>query len=337
MKKHILALALTVPMMLSAQDGIKPEVHLAADARVDWTEIREDSEVDHAASGFAGRYLNVMLDGKLNDHFKFSLRHRLNKSITNGRFFDATDWVYVTYSPNQTFDISAGKQVVCIGGYEYDRAPINIYWASEFWNNIGCYQFGISGTVHFEERDALTFQVCESPFSSPGLRDIYAYNLQWNGQHGPWQTIWTANLMEYQRGEFISYIALGNKVTLGDFDAEIDFMNRAERRQHRFFFSDCSVMATLAYKVKPWVNPFVKYTYDVNKSNYADYCVLPGTEMNTIGAGLEAWPLNAGRNEVRLHGFVGYAWGNNGNPSGAWHDKQLFVNFGIKWRFQILN
>ena len=39
------------------------------------------------------------------------------------------------------------------------------------------------------------------------------------------------------------------------------------------------------------MNLFAKYTYDVNASNMADLCVLPGTELSRVGAGLEYFPI----------------------------------------------
>ena len=329
-------MALLPALTLSAQDSItKPELHLAVDARVDFTEKWVDGDVDHEASGFKGRYLNVMFNGRFNDQFSFSLRHRLSKTIEKGNLWDATDWLWLDYAPCKEASFNIGKQVVAIGGYEYDRAPIDIYWGSEFWNNIACYQFGVSGTWHIAPTDALMFQFCQSPFQVSGMRDIYGYNLQWSGHHGPWQTLWSLNLLEYQRGRYISYISLGNKLTFGDFSAEIDLMNRASSRG-TYFFKDCSVMADLGYKATPWLRPFVKYTYDVNKDCEADLLVRPGTEINTIGGGLEAWPLKKGKNEIRVHADVGYEWGKNGNPAGALRDKGLFVNVGVKWRIDIL-
>ena len=47
-------------------------------------------------------------------------------------FFNATDWFYVDYKPTEQWTLSAGKQVIDIGGWEYDYAPINLYYCSEF-------------------------------------------------------------------------------------------------------------------------------------------------------------------------------------------------------------
>jgi hypothetical protein len=83
-------------------------------------------------SGFRGKYLNVLLSGDIGKHWSYSYRQRLNKAHANQSFFDATDWIHLTYTLNKHWSFNAGKQVVGIGGYEYDRAPIDLYFCSEY-------------------------------------------------------------------------------------------------------------------------------------------------------------------------------------------------------------
>lgn len=311
-----------------------PKIDVSLDTRLDFVEQWNDGDADHEASGFKGRYLNLMIKGDLGHGFSYNFRHRLNKTIEKSSFFDATDWIYVNYKPSDDYILSAGKQVVAIGGYEYDRAPINIYYASEFWNNIACYQFGASVTRMFAN-DAFMIQACQSPFHQPGRNDMYAFNLQWNGNHGPWQTIWSVNALEWAPGRWINYISLGNRFEVDGLVAEIDLMNRASSHG-AFWLRDFSLMADLAYQVSRRVKPFVKYTYDVNHRNYADLCVKPGTEMNAVGCGVEYWPLLTNRSNLRLHADVFYSWGHN-NPEGVHLDKQLLVSVGLKWWVDIFS
>ena len=112
-------------------------LRLQAETRIDYS--GEQLKSDDYKAGFYGRYLNVILSGTIGDKFSYAYRQRLNKAHADQSFFDATDWLYLNYAPSSNWQFSAGKQVVAIGGYEYDRAPIDLYFCSEFWNNIACY------------------------------------------------------------------------------------------------------------------------------------------------------------------------------------------------------
>lgn len=72
------------------------------------------------------------------------MRHRLNKKNNDASFFDATDWLYLAYRKDN-WELSAGKQVVAIGGYEYDAAPIDLYFCS----GGGTIYLAIAGVVQW--------------------------------------------------------------------------------------------------------------------------------------------------------------------------------------------
>ncbi len=312
-------------------------VNLQAEVRVDYQYTALAGDKVESNTGFKGQYLNIILNGKISNSFSYSYRQRLNKAHSSQSFFDATDWVYLMFTPNEHWEFSAGKQVVAIGGFEYDRAPIDLYTCSEFWNNIPCYQFGVSGAYSMNNgKDKLLFQVCESPFRNVSGRDVYAYNLMWYGMHDWINTAWSANMIEYQKGKFINYIALGNYFYIGNLHIYLDFMNRATSHQ-TFLFKDCSVMGEIAYNVGKKVKIFGKVTYDVNKTdNIADYCVLPGTELTLYGGGIEYYPLKENKN-LRFHATYFYSTGTNGNPDGTMVGKRSIADVGVKWKMNILS
>lgn len=133
----ILALMMLIPAFMQAQEnGL---VNLRIEARLDYMQEMRQGETVNDNSGFKGRYLNIRMDGQLSEHFSYSYRQRLNKPNNSITFFDATDWIHLTYT-NRNWSVSAGKQVVGIGGYEYDVAPIDLYIYSEYWGNIPCFR-----------------------------------------------------------------------------------------------------------------------------------------------------------------------------------------------------
>ena len=334
MKSRLFAIALStlLCMTATAQQEENAPLNVLLETRADYQRDYLDGKLVDDNTGFKGKYLNIKLTGNITDDISYVFEQRLNKMHANTNFFDATDFIYLNWQATDNLSLSAGKQVVAIGGFEYDRAPINLYFFSEFWNNIGCYQWGASATYSFnQDRDNLLFQFCESPFRSHSQYEAYAYNLMWRGSHGPLSTIWSFNMSEYDKGKYISYISLGNEVSLSkSLKTQIDFINRASKHQN-YWLDDYSLMAELSFKPNQKFNVFAKATYDVNKTeNNADYTVLPGTEMTSVGGGLEYFPL--GTNQVRLHVNYSYSFGKNGNPEGALPDKQSLFDVGLTWR-----
>lgn len=309
---------------------------LEMSARADWQLVGYDGRTDDSQTGFRGKYLMTRIDGKIVKGLTYSWRQRFNKFSSDASFFDATDWIYLDYQISG-FDLSAGKQVVNIGGWEYDRHPIDIMAASVFWNNINCYQFGVSAGYKFKSGDKLTFQVTESPFWTKSNRNMYAYNLMWTAKHGCFSPIYSLNMVEYAKGRYISYIALGNRFDLGPVEIEFDFMNRANGHG-TYFFKDVSLMGDVAWNFAPRWAVRGKITYDVNKSGQdCDMLVYNGTELTMAGGDIEFYPLLKKRHSLRLHAGCWYSWGTNTNTADMMQSKTLFVSAGLTWHGDLLN
>lgn len=309
---------------------------LRVEARLDYQRDWLDGTTIDSNSGFEGKFINLRLDGNITDNLSYSWRHRFNRNTKDANFFDATDWVYLAWNTG-SWTLSGGKQVVAIGGWEYDRAPIDLYGCSVFWNNVPCYQIGASAAYNFSTGDKLMFQFCESPFYTTANRNLYAYNLYWTGSHGIFQPIWSANLLEYRPGHYISYLALGNKFTVDRWSLELDFMNRAASHQ-TFFFKDCSVMGELSFRPTGRWKIHGKMTYDVNKTNSgADLLVLPGTELKMVGGGVEFYPFAKNLGTLRFHANAYYSWGKNANSNDVMQNKSCILDFGVKWDMNLLS
>lgn len=322
-------------------------LRLDIQARVDYQMVRQGEmalgsndytglHIDNAQSGFRGKYLVIRADGEIVKGLTYSWRQRLNTLHEDANFFNATDWVYLNYN-FRGWNFQVGKEVIAIGGYEYDRAPIDLYACSVFWNNIPCYALGASVGYDVSKNDRLTFQVVQSPFFTKENRNMYGYSLMWNGHHSFFDAIYSVNLFEYKSGEYINYISLGNKFTYKNVSLEFDFMNRAASHQ-TFFFKDMSVMGELSWRPTRNWNVFGKITYDINKSGTAaDVTVLDGTKLTMVGGGLEYYPLRKGRHSLRLHADCFYSWGFNANDANIMQGKTLFFSAGITWDMNLLN
>lgn len=335
-----------IALCAQEQQGL---LNLRVEARGDYQhEYIRGATLDDA-SGFKGKFLNVRIDGNISKEFSYSYRQRLNKNDSGDSFFDATDWVYLTWK-RENFELSAGKQVVAIGGYEYDAAPIDLYFCSEWWQNIPCYQLGVSaGYTLNEGRDKFVVQLCESPFrgdvevvdaaggvTTKKQEEMYAYNAMWMGSHGWFNTLYSVNLIEYLPGKYVSYISLGNRFDLGRFSVELDLMNRATSGS-AFLFSDVSAITKFAWRPTDKLNLFAKASYDVNNSDVdKDFIVAAGTEVVRVGAGVEYYPLKDNRNDVRLHAAASFTFGDTPAAT-VLRDNNTYISVGVTWRMNLLS
>jgi hypothetical protein len=305
--------------------------------RIDNVTSLYDCDSINNDSRFVGQYLNLILKGNINERLSYTFRQRLNKSnYDNNNIFKNTDFLYLDYSFNDKFSLSVGKQMVDIGGFEYDYAPIDVYFYSNFWKNISCYAFGISTKYNINKDNSLIFQICNSPFSKQDINNMYAYNLLWYGSFPHWKTIYSTNMIEYKRGHYINYIALGNRISVGHWDLDLDLMNRASTKQKQFFFKDYSIIGKLQYNINNKFSCYVKAGQDKNNAqenanltaaNYYDLCVIPNTDYQFYGLGGEYFPLKDSK-DLRLHLFM---YSNNDDNKG------YYVNCGLTWNMKVIN
>lgn len=312
-------------------------IKLTTDVRVDHQNVwHSPGGYDEANSGFTAKYLIFKLEGEIVPGLDYSWRQRLNRPLLDGQVFEATDWIYLRYTTG-CFNVAAGKEVVAIGGYEYDAYPVDLYGTSVFWANVPCFQLGASAGVHLGSSSSLTAQVSQSPFHTSDCRAMYAYSVLWNGHFGAWHTLWSANLLEFERGRYINYISLGNRFDFDRVSLITDVMNRYARGQ-AFFGKDMTVVADLRWQpLAAWAF-HAKYTYDVNKSGTgADLIVLDGTDQHQIGGGVEYYPLIRKRTSLRLHLNCYHSWGGNANEADVMCGNTTMLDMGITWHMNLFS
>ena len=197
----IFACMLSVSVPTFAESNFNPSINIDLQTRVSYVNDRIDNHIRHDASGFKGDYFLLSLSGQVTDRLTYSWRQRINQKKERSDRFDGTDWVYLDYKLDDHWSVAAGKQVAMVGGYEYDRNPVDIYVSSEFWNNIAPFQFGASATYTTTNgKNRFTAQVTQSLFNTPANRDMLAYHLHWAGNYGWLNTLYSANMIEYVPG-----------------------------------------------------------------------------------------------------------------------------------------
>lgn len=329
-KFSILLLCLSTAINLQAREDW---LNLSVEARSDFQKMYVGNENIASDSGFKGNLLNLRINGSLGEHFSYTIRHRLNQPMSSSSAFDATDFLLLSYD-SEKWRISAGKTAFMVGGYEYDLAPIDFYFCSEFSFNIPCYQFGVSATRKSGNNE-FTFQVSNSPFRSIS-KDNYGFNFFWSGKYEHFESLYSVNFVEYGTGKLLNYISLGNKFKFGDFTAMLDLMNRSSMSSFSFG-KDFTGILKLCYSPDQTINIFTKCSYDINATNEDfDLCVLPGTELLKIGGGVEIWPFKSLGKNLRIHAVAHHGRGTNTNPYGGIIPGEFYLNLGVTWRIRII-
>jgi hypothetical protein len=337
-----LCLWLLLGLTTQAQAQEQKPISVSLEARADYQRDYVDGKSIKEHTGFKGNIINLLVKGDLGERFSYMYRQRLSGINKDHSFFDATDWLYLSYHLNPQFSLAAGKWAVMTGGWEFDPAPIDVFQVYEFAYHFPCYEWGVWGTYETRSKhDHLILQIIESPFQRGYNRqadekgEMYAYNLVWSGHHGPFHPLCSANMMEYEPGKFINYLCIGSRIDIGQkLKLQMDYMNRAAAHQS-FFFADCSLSGMVEYTPSDKVRLWGKASYDVNHThNEADVALKQGTEITRLGAGIEYMPL--GDRHIRLHAHYSYSFGSNTTPDPFLHDRQSIANVGVTWRMKVL-
>lgn len=344
----------------SAPFGTSSGEDVTVENGVDWTpEISLDARFGYeyrssgGAAGFGGDGLLLNIDGKISKNFSYSFNHYLSGSNgEDGSVFDATNWLTLSYDVGN-FTFTAGKDALYIGSFEYDAYDLDCYFDmnSMFYNSISCWQWGASAMwTNNAETSSFAFQWANSPFAyAPKEDNLYAYNLAWYGAWDWYESIWSINVMEYERGNFVKMFALGNNFYIGDFTLTLDYMARMADLSDGLG-NDYTFSVQPAYNFGESVRLFGKLgvehsaddlpydfwgeyltTEDKVAANEENPYVMPAyltgdKEYVYYGAGVEYFPLKETKN-IRLHAI----WASNN------YTKRHMFNVGLTWKFDVVN
>ena len=317
-------------------------VSLDLEARLDWQMDLHKGKLDRAQTGFIGKYIALKAHGELTEGLTYTWRQRFSRTPKDHTFWDQTDILDLNYKFGR-FDIGAGKQVVLIGGYEYDRAPINLMCPNLFVANVACYQFGVSGGYQLTANDHLAFQISQSLFATPQDRNLYAYNLMWRGGHNltdrlRLETIWSVNEVEYLKGKFCNYVALGNKLVVNNkFTVLVDLMTRTYPDNNPF--KNNTFMGEFAWDINPGWKVTAKLSYDCNRGvNMTDKTEIARGSQLVIGGVVGEWyPIRKGKHLLKVHAALFGSYGSNYNPSDLMQKDTMYGSVGVTWHMNLLN
>lgn len=201
--------------------------------------------------------LYTLLEGDISESLSFSVCNHwlgeepkhLYKSTLHSDDTNWLDWAYLTYSFGN-FSVSAGKDVITTGGFEYDDYDYNVHpaLASGIWNNLSPYQWGAKlayGTA--DESQNFSFQMTASPYGEkPFSSGLYNYSVQWRGDFGALRTNWSYTALASGGGNYEHLAALGQQLDLGPLTLGVDYMNRVGNEEN-ILVKGNTLMASLLY------------------------------------------------------------------------------------------
>lgn len=326
------------------EDGEDWIPSISLDSRFGYNRI-----VPGKTGGFGGDGLYLNIDGKISKHFSYSLCQKFFSAPgEDDSVFDNTDWLTLSYDIGG-FTFTAGKDVLMLGSYEYDAYDIDSYFDmnSMFYNSFSSYQWGVKAMwTNESETTSFAFQVTTSPFSyAPREDNLYSYNLGWYGSWDCYESIWTANFMEYAPGEFVKVLAVGNMFYVGNLSLGVDCILRGADIKS-VGKDEVTVNFMPSYDFGGKVRLFGKFGWEhsradlpydfwgeglsfeeMQEANAENYYTLPayligGKDYLFYGAGVEYYPIES----VRLHA----AWASNNYTS------RHTIDIGVTWKFDVV-
>ena len=135
-----------------------------------------ENELDEVA--FKLNRFKLEIIGNINRKFSYHFRQSFNKysnPFALDNLSSSVEYAYLTYHLSDRFSITAGKQFLMLGGYEYYVNPIKVREFSEFNNYVNCFLAGVSATWNVTPTQELNFQIVNNRNS--GDADTYLHGL----------------------------------------------------------------------------------------------------------------------------------------------------------------
>lgn len=294
--------------------------------------------VDVPGNGKSGKFnmrqLRIEAKGNVNDWLSYRWRQRLNRPNNGGDNIDnlptSIDIAGIGVKMSDKWSLFAGKQCANYGGVEFDLNPIEIYEYSDMIENMSNFMTGVNIGYDATPNHQFNFQVLNSlngPFESTyGPVDVeqtklpLVYTLNWCGNFNDvFKTRWSASIMNQAKSEKMTYIALGNELSLGKFGMFLDFMYSKEDIDRKRIMTSMllgsdatslpgaeymSVVTKLNYRFTPNWNVFVKGMYETASLSKKVGQFEDGKYRTSLGyfAGLEYYPME----NSNLHFFLTY-------------------------------
>lgn len=197
------------------------------------------------------RFDHVMIGiyGNITEKLSYKYLQRLNqgtRAFETENLSGTIDYAYIKYQLDRKFTLTAGRQALAVGGFEYNKYSIDVYDFSGISNNITCYLTGVNLAYAPRSNHEFAFQVLnnragtmEEAFGKipVGIERPFAplyYSLAWNSHYsdGKVQLRYAATAGELAKGKWVFMIGGGQMIDLGKFNLFLDVLYHRSAIDH---------------------------------------------------------------------------------------------------------
>lgn len=286
-------------------------------------------------ASFKMNQLRLEAKGNVTPWLSYRWRQRINRGNDGSGNIDnlptSIDIAGIGVRLSDKFSFFAGKQCAAYGGIEFDLNPIEIYEYCDMIEYMSNFMTGLNIAFQPCDNHQIQLQILDSRNGSieatygdlarAGVEDGRApllYTLNWNGSFfdNAFKTRWSASVMSEAAKKQMFYYALGNQLTLGDFNMYFDFMYSNEEidrkgiitgilgsvNDHNMFNAQyTSLVAKFNYRFAPKWNAFVKGMYETASLSKDTDGFEEGKYRTSYGylGGIEYYPME----DSNLHFF----------------------------------
>lgn len=322
-------------------------LNIMLDMRVDFQSTIGKGDVNDLT--FCGQTIKLWFTGEIVSGIRYCLRHRLNKPqfpLREG-YSGATDQAWLAFDIGKRWTITAGKQSVRFGTFEYDYNAADIYIPTMCFNDLDAYKTGVNVAYQFAGQ-ILNLQVVNSDapqFASEKYKNKALSILGlWEGNlfNGVLKTRWGYGAFQHHKGRFYSWVTPGTQLNIKKFTAELDYyyghrymdystMVNSDEAAYRYV-RDQSVSLNLKYDFGKW-KPFIKSTWNQRFDKRYDQEVY---QIVGIQAVMEFYPFKGIAKDLRFHALYGYGATRFKGPFNSLDNlDEHTLLVGTRWLFKV--
>lgn len=294
-------------------------LNIMLDSRVDLQTEFNDGKVDE--SGFRGQTFRIWFAGEIIPGIRYRVRHRLNKPQTpliRDNYSSATDQAWLAFDIGKKWTITAGKQAMQLGTFEYDYNGADIYLSTMVNGDIDLYKTGVNVAYKFSNQ-VVNLQVVNSDtpqFASEKYKNkAFSINVLWEGDlfDKMLKTRWGYGAFQHEETKFYNWLTLGTQLNIKNFTTELDYFLGSRNMDYGSivddpdlglrYVRDQSAALNFKYNFGKW-RPSIKGTWNQRHDKGFDSNAY---ESMGIQAAIEFYPFtNKLVKDLRFHAAYAY-------------------------------
>lgn len=279
-------------------------MNVLIDSRTDLQSIFSKDSLESA--GFRAQTFRFLISGEIIPGFRYQIRHRFNKPQTpliRDNYSSATDQAWLAFDINSHWTITAGKQSVALGTFEYDYNGADTYLVTMVDGDFDLYKTGAAVKYMLKDQ-ALTLQVVNSDnpqFASEEYKNkAFAVNVLWQGSFLKEMIKTRYGIASYQhdKDKFYNWLTLGTQLNISKATAEFDYYLGNRMMDYSSivddpdlgerYVKDQSMAVNLYYDFGKW-KPFLKGTWNQRKDKKFDAVAY---DSKGVQAAIEFYPFD---------------------------------------------